>query len=245
MLRHIWEFIVAVAHKWGVLTTGGFVVALIGLWEHLSGRSIAGWPLCVAVALSLVSACFSVWRKERLTVESLTTPRPDFVFDSSQITIRSLMDASAKPFIQIGFLMRFINKGKGTAYNLRSDTYACWINDVPLKAQLADSTPAPVDRTMPEQAKSVGFAAHRYTQQDGGLVHLNPNEILLILVEIRFRHRADLNSPVYDNEPIWKVWDPRIPSRLCGANENDVRIATEAINALKEQRKVDQGGSAS
>ena len=55
----------------GVLTTGGFVVAFIGLWEHLSARPIAGWPLWIAVALSLLSACFSAWRKERLTVETL------------------------------------------------------------------------------------------------------------------------------------------------------------------------------
>jgi hypothetical protein len=71
MLRHIWEFIVAVLRSWGVLTTGGFVVALICLWEHLSARPIAGWPLWIAVALSLVSASFSAWRKERLTVETL------------------------------------------------------------------------------------------------------------------------------------------------------------------------------
>jgi hypothetical protein len=72
MLRHIWEFVVAVRQRWGVLTTGGCVVGLIGLWEHLSGRPIAGWPLWIAIALSLVSACFSAWRKERLKVEALT-----------------------------------------------------------------------------------------------------------------------------------------------------------------------------
>jgi hypothetical protein len=71
MLRHVWEFIVAVFQRWGVLTTGGSLVALIGLWEHLSGRPIAGWPLWIAVALSLLCACFSAWRKERLAVEAL------------------------------------------------------------------------------------------------------------------------------------------------------------------------------
>ena len=150
VFRHVWEFVVAVLRSWGVLTTGGFLVALIGLWEHLSAQPIAGWPLWIAVALSLVCACFSAWRKERLTVENLTAPRPDFIFDRSQITIHSFRDSSGKPLIRIGFLMRFINKGKGTAYNLSSKTYACWINDVPPKAGLADSIPASVDRTMPE-----------------------------------------------------------------------------------------------
>jgi hypothetical protein len=190
MLRHAWEFAVAVVRQWGVLVTGGVVVALISVYEHWSERPIAGRLFWIAIIISLVAAVFLAWRKERLTVESFTAPRPDFIFDSSQINIGFSKDASAKPFVQIGFLMRFINKGKGTAYNLSSRTYACWINDVPRKAQLADATPASVNRTMPEQAKSVGFAAERYTREDSSLsVHLNPKEVLLILVEIRFRHR--------------------------------------------------------
>jgi hypothetical protein len=123
--------------------------------------------------------------------------------------------------------MRFINKGKGTAYNLSSKTYACWINDVPRKAGLADSIPASVDRTMPEQAKSVHFAAERCTREDSSL--------LLILVEMKFRSRPDFDSPIYDNEPIWKTWDPKMPDRLCEATEEDVRIAKEAIDALKAE----------
>jgi hypothetical protein len=71
MLRQVWEFIVAVVHRWGVLTTGGVVVALIGFAEHLGGRPITGWPLWIAVATSLVSAFFSAWRQERLKVEAL------------------------------------------------------------------------------------------------------------------------------------------------------------------------------
>src|SRR6266480_2286171 len=71
MLRHVWEFIVAVAHRLGVLTTGGVVVALIGFSEHFSGRPITGWPLQIAVAMSLVCAFFSAWRQERLKVETL------------------------------------------------------------------------------------------------------------------------------------------------------------------------------
>jgi hypothetical protein len=71
-LRHVWEFIVAVVHRLGVLTTGGVVVvALIGFGEHLSGRPITGWPLWIAVAMSPVCALFSAWRQERLKVETL------------------------------------------------------------------------------------------------------------------------------------------------------------------------------
>jgi len=71
MLRHISEFVIAVLRQWGVLVTGGFVVALIGVYEHWSGRPIAGRLFWIAIILSLVVAFFSVWRKERLAVERL------------------------------------------------------------------------------------------------------------------------------------------------------------------------------
>jgi hypothetical protein len=75
MLRHIAEFVVAVLRQWGVLATGGFVVALIGVYEHWSGRPIAGRHFWIAIILSLVVAFFSVWRKERFTVEALNASR--------------------------------------------------------------------------------------------------------------------------------------------------------------------------
>ena len=62
---------------------------------------------------------------------------------------------------------------------------------------------------------------------------LNPDDVLLILVEIRFRLGSQVDSPICDNEPIWKMWDPQIPFRLCEANESDVRVAQEQINRLK------------
>jgi hypothetical protein len=71
MLRHAWEFVVAVARQWGALATGGFVVALIGVYERLNGRPIAGRLFWIAVIISLLVAFFLVWRKERLGVEGL------------------------------------------------------------------------------------------------------------------------------------------------------------------------------
>ena len=240
MLRHAWQFAVAVFQRWGVLTTGGFIVGLIGLWEHLSARPIAGWPLGIAVALSLVAACFSAWRKERLKVESLIANRPDFFYEGirSQVTFDSLRNSEGDPIVRINFLLRFINKGPGTAYNLSSKTYACWINDNPRKAELADSPEPSVGRTRPDEAKSVGFSAWRYPLRDSSLSggsQLNPNDILVILVEITFRQAPELESPIFENEPIWKMWDPRIPDRLCDATEKVVRVAKEAIDELKAE----------
>src|SRR5437879_2337536 len=227
MFRHISQFVVAVARSWGVLTTGGFVVAVIGLWEHLSARPIVGWPLWIAVALSLVCACFSAWRKERLTVESFSARLPDYFYEGigSEITFHGAMNpVEGKPLVQINFLLRFINKGEGTAYNLSSNIYACWINDNPPKAELADSTQPSVGRARKDEARSLGFSARRYAREAITLpVKLNPDDILLILVEIKFRLGPQLDSPIRDNESIWKMWDPRIPGRLCDATEDDVR----------------------
>jgi len=71
-LRHFLEFIVAVLRQWGTLVTGGFIVGLIVLYEHASGRQIAGWVFWIAVIISLLVAFFLVWRKERLMVERLS-----------------------------------------------------------------------------------------------------------------------------------------------------------------------------
>jgi hypothetical protein len=74
-LRHVWEFVVAVLRQWGALATGGFIVALIGVYEHASRRPIAGRLFWMAVIISLLVAFFLVWRKERLTVERLSRGR--------------------------------------------------------------------------------------------------------------------------------------------------------------------------
>ena len=75
ILRHVWKLIVAVLRRWGTLVTGGFIVALIGLYEHASGRAIAGRLFWTVVIISLLIAFFQVWRKERLTVERLSRKR--------------------------------------------------------------------------------------------------------------------------------------------------------------------------
>jgi hypothetical protein len=170
-------------------------------------------------------------------LDKLTAPRPDFFYEGigSEVTPQfKINPADGKPIVQINFLLRFKNKGEGTAYNLSSKIYACWINDKSSKAELADSTQPSVGRTRPDEAKSLGFLAWQHVRDDSELtVKLNVDDVLLILVEIRFRLGSQPDSPVCDNEPIWKMWDPRIPMRLCDANESNVRIAQEQINRLK------------
>jgi hypothetical protein len=218
VVRHIWEFIVAVARQWSTIVTGGFIAALILLYEHKTGEPIAGRLFWIAVITSLVIAVFLAWRKERVTVESLTAPRPDFVYQGvgSQITFNVPTDPATtnKLIVQINFFLRFINKGQGTAYNLSSKIYACWINDVPRKAVLADSTQPVVGRTTPGEGKSLGFSAWRYVQEHSSLsIRVDARDVLLILVETRFRQGAEPDSSISENEPIWKTWDPRIPGR--------------------------------
>jgi hypothetical protein len=64
-VRYFVSFLAAVLRQWGVIVSGGVIVGLIALFEHFSGRSLAGWPLKVAIGLSLLAAVFFAWRKER------------------------------------------------------------------------------------------------------------------------------------------------------------------------------------
>jgi hypothetical protein len=63
-LRELWEFAIAVTHRWGVLMTSGVVVASIAVYEHLSQSAIFGWPLWVAICVALFAAFFLAWRDE-------------------------------------------------------------------------------------------------------------------------------------------------------------------------------------
>jgi len=42
-LRSLSDFIIAVAPQWGVHVTGGFLVALVIVYEHLTEKAITGW----------------------------------------------------------------------------------------------------------------------------------------------------------------------------------------------------------
>jgi hypothetical protein len=64
-LRYLVGFLAAVLRQWGVIVTGGVIVGVVALYEHFSGRSLAGWPLKIAIGLSLFVAVFFAWRKER------------------------------------------------------------------------------------------------------------------------------------------------------------------------------------
>ena len=104
MLRHIWEFVVAVVQQWGLLATGGIVVAAIGIYERASGRPIVGLPLWIAVTASIIAAFFSAWRKERLQVES---------FSQQGRQVRDYLSRSLTP--SVGHLVRISGVGAGAA----------------------------------------------------------------------------------------------------------------------------------
>jgi hypothetical protein len=113
VVRHAWEFVVAVARQWGALATGGFVVALIGVYERLNGRPIAGRPFWIAIMISLVVAFFLVWRKERLTVEKLSSAREERVQEYVDATVGIL---KTNPFV-----MPFHALSRANAYRLKSN----------------------------------------------------------------------------------------------------------------------------
>jgi len=170
-------------------------------------------------------------------LSELTAIRPDFFYEGigSQVVPRIIVDpADGQAVAQIDFSLRFKNQGKGTAYNLSSKIYACWMNDNPLKPTLADKTQPSVGRTRPDEAKSLVFSAQHYRIKNNKVsAEITPDDVLLILVEIQFRIGSQMDSPICKNEPIWKIWDPRVPNTLCDANESVVQIAQESIDRLK------------
>jgi hypothetical protein len=64
MLNDLGGFVLAAVHRWGVLATGGLIVGAIAVYEHLSSKSITGWPLWVVIFLSIFVAVFSAWRDQ-------------------------------------------------------------------------------------------------------------------------------------------------------------------------------------
>lgn len=169
-------------------------------------------------------------------LDQLNVRRPDFFYQGIGSEIKHsfrMNPATNKPIVKIEFLLRFQNSG-ATAYNISSKIYACWVNDDPPGAGLADSTEPTVGRTRENECKLLGFMTKRNARELGNSqIGLNATDVLLILVEIRSRLGSNANSPVLDNEPVWKTWDPRIPNRLCDAAESDVRVAREQIDRLK------------
>lgn len=75
--RYILAFAVALARRWAVFMTGGFVVGLITLYQYLSGSSLTGWPLRIGISASIIAAIFMTWRDEREQVEKLTAELVD------------------------------------------------------------------------------------------------------------------------------------------------------------------------
>lgn len=77
MLRDLARFTIAVARHWGILVTGGFIVGLIALVERVSGKAISGWPLWLALGMSLFLASFLAWRDERQVISTLNKTLED------------------------------------------------------------------------------------------------------------------------------------------------------------------------
>ena len=70
-LRELAVFISASVRHWGVLVTGGVLVASVVVYEHVTGRAISGSFFWGAIGASLFAAFFLAWRDERRKLQIL------------------------------------------------------------------------------------------------------------------------------------------------------------------------------
>jgi tetrahydromethanopterin S-methyltransferase subunit E len=63
MLRRIGQFVVEMCKTWGALLTGGFIIAIISIWQF-TGHNIptkVGWSLIMG---AIIIAAFQVWNRQ-------------------------------------------------------------------------------------------------------------------------------------------------------------------------------------
>jgi len=71
-MKRIWKFVGAVGHHWGILSTGGFLIGVVNLWQN-TGHTIAkgiGWLIGVG---ALLVAFFKAWNEQYERAEALTS----------------------------------------------------------------------------------------------------------------------------------------------------------------------------
>jgi len=85
-MKNIKQFFIGIFHHWIPLITGGFILAVLGTYEHWTGRSVL-WSWYAAILLSFfLFSCFSAWRdeyQERIKLEEQAKPKLMIQFDGS------------------------------------------------------------------------------------------------------------------------------------------------------------------
>lgn len=64
MAHDLWYYLLAVVRHWVTIVTGGIIVAVLGIWEHLSGRGVSNEYYACVVLIFIFYSCFSAWRDE-------------------------------------------------------------------------------------------------------------------------------------------------------------------------------------
>jgi hypothetical protein len=69
-VKRVWKFVQAVAHHWGILTTGGVLIGALALWQN-TGHYLSPKVEWVIAGIAVLGACFKAWNEQFERAESL------------------------------------------------------------------------------------------------------------------------------------------------------------------------------
>jgi hypothetical protein len=86
-MKRISQFIIAICKTWGVLLTGGFLIAILASWQ-LTGHTITpklGWTIIV---LGVLVAAFQVWKKQVDVADKLRAEIAEMMNSSKLVIVQ-------------------------------------------------------------------------------------------------------------------------------------------------------------
>lgn len=119
MLKHLWDFALALISQWAALVTGGIVVAVIAFVERIRKKPIAGKLFWAAIIASFFFASFLAWRDERVRVESLHLDRLTLKPIDLANTVRGLTTSQSQKLARV-YIGKWI-EASGQISDIRTD----------------------------------------------------------------------------------------------------------------------------
>ena len=122
MLRDLKEFLAAFLREWVIVLTGGVVIALLTLYQFLTGKSVTQGVASTILALLFLVVSFRMWRKQ--WVEA-SREMPSTVFGELTKLVQTQMEVSSirliRPYLRkrvrvTGTVKTFYSQGGGLAW---------------------------------------------------------------------------------------------------------------------------------
>lgn len=86
-MKRIWKFIRAVGHHWGILSTGGFFIGIVNLWQNTGHALAKGAAWLIGIGTLLV-AFFKSWNEQYERAEALQKNQKSLAVDALPLELR-------------------------------------------------------------------------------------------------------------------------------------------------------------